>query len=777
MPGAFFLDQVWTCSKNSSKVSYDSDNELMAVQIKTLTGQLKQQNYAAVLETTRSIPERDKNDDLKLIELVARIKADPQSPMIEHYMSESIGWVYQQPEQLLAQRAFIHVLQGEGSDAIRLYQKLNKDEFSAVDYNRLGNAYLINNDFDQALRCYDNAIELEPEEPSHHNNKGGALARLQRFDIALEVYEECLQLEPDHLTAKEAKQKLLIKLNQSEDVLDELKIKLEEEPKSLEKRLAYFNALVQFSQFGEAIKVINTYLTPVKDLRKIPVKADPEEFKPETSQFNLRIALMNLYENRQLWKRALDITNDMLEMHEENPFFLKFNKVEYLSELEKYDEANQVIDELEEKVEDIDRIKIARAGILCDQGKEADALTIYNTISKGSRFHRQILSKKADINLTLGKIKDSHADLLELLDSNIMVAVQLINSKNYKPDDEVIEKLKMIARNPFSNEQQRENICFALAVACDKRKEYQDAAEFLREANALNRRKIKYSPAEFTQKCKRLMRFFTTAEGPERANPVSAELPKPIFIVGMPRSGTTLTETIIGTHSLVSPCGELAGIPKISRFVNQNYPKLKPYPECVDELKPRMLAGMANAYLNSLPEEGEGAQYTADKLPHNFVNVGLIHRIFPDAPIIHVMRDPRDNGLSNFQQNFGAKYGGMGFAFDLEHVASEINNYWRIMKHWRKIGVPMIEFWYEDLVNEQEVVSKALINYCGLKWEDQILEFHKLERRVKTASVGQVRNKMYKSSSQKWRNYEELLQPMINALDSSVVEFYEPEAA
>ena len=358
-----------------------------------------------------------------------------------------------------------------------------------------------------------------------------------------------------------------------------------------------------------------------------------------------------------------------------------------------------------------------------------------------------------------------------------MVAVQLINSKNYKPDDAIIEKLKLIARNPYTPEQQRENLCFALALACDKRKEYVDAADFLREANVLNRKKIKYNPDEFSNRCQRHIRFYTTAQGPHRANPIDSNKPKPIFIVGMPRSGTTLTETIIGTHSLVAPCGELSGIPKISRFINKNYPKLKPYPECIDELGPRMLAGMANSYIDQLPEEGTDAIYTADKLPHNFVNVGLIHRIFPDAPIIHVMRDPRDNGLSNFQQNFGAKYGGMGFAFDLEHLASEINNYWRLMKHWRKIGIPMLEFWYEDLVNEQEVMSKALINYCGLPWEKQVLEFHKLERRVKTASVGQVRNKMYKSSAQKWRNYEELLKPMIDALDTSVVEFYEPDAA
>ena len=749
----------------------------MAVQIQTLTDQLKQQNYAGVLKAVVVIPEAQKIDDIKLVELVARLKADPNSPMIQHYMNESAGWTYEEPDKLLSERAFIHLLQQESSPAIRLYQQLGEDNFTSVDFNRLGNAHLINHDFDQALRCYDKAIELDPDEPSHRNNKGGALARLQRFDLALEVYDECLELDPNHQTAKDAKKRLQIKLNHSEDLLEDLKTKLKDEPDSLEKRLAYFNALVEFTQYGKAIEIINEQLQSIDDLQKIPLKADPDQFKAEQDQLNLRNALMQLFENRQMWGKALGITNQTLKMYEEPPHYLLFNKADYLAELGKYDEATEVIDELEEKVNDEERIKIARAAILCEQGKEAEALEIYKTFSKGSRFYRQILHKKADINLTLGKIQESQEDLLELLDTNIMVAVQLINSKNYKPDDAVIEKLKLIARNPFTPDQQRENISFALALACDKRKEFADAADFLREANALNRKKIKYNPQEFTNRCNRHIRFYTTAQGPERARSLTPEQPHPIFIVGMPRSGTTLTETIIGTHSLVAPCGELSGIPKIARFINQNYPKLKPYPECVDELKPRMLAGMVNSYFKNLPEEGQGARFTADKLPHNFVNVGLIHRIFPDAPIIHVMRDPRDNGLSNFQQNFGAKYGGMGFAFDLEHLANEINNYWRLMKHWRKIGVPMIEFWYEDLVNEQEVISKALINYCGLQWEEQILEFHKLERRVKTASVGQVRNKMYKSSAQKWRNYEELLKPMIDALDTSVVEFYEPEAA
>lgn len=749
----------------------------MAVQIESLTRQLKAQNFAGVLQATLAIPEHQKSDDLKLLELIARIKSDQSSPMVEHYLSESAGWTYQHPEQLISERAFLHLLQKEGAQAIRLYTQLDEKDLNGLDFNRWGNAYLMVSDFDQALRCYDRAIELEPDEPSHRNNKGGALARLQRFDLALEMYDECLSLDPDHATAKDAKQTLLVKLNYSEDILDELKQKLEADPESLEQRLSYFNALVRFTQYNDAIKVIQDKLKPVDDLKKIPLQADPEEYKLEQSQINLRSALLQLFENRQMWMRALATTNQMLKMFEEPPYYLLFNKAEFLAELGQYEESATIIDELEEKKVDPERINLARAGILCEKGKEEEALEIYEGFGKGSRFYNMILHKKADIKLTLGRIEDSHADLLELMDTNIMVAVQLINSKNYKPDDAIMEKLKLIARNPFIPEQQRENLSFALALACDKRKEYEEAAYFLREANALNRKKIKYNPQEFSQRCQRLIRSYQTAQASRRAEPPKTTTTKPIFIVGMPRSGTTLTETIIGTHSLVAPCGELSAIPKISRFINKNFPKLKPYPECIDDLLPGQLSAMGESYLQQLPDEGQGAAYTADKLPHNFVNVGLIHRIFPEAPIIHVMRDPRDNGLSNFQQNFGAKYGGMGFAFDLEHLASEINNYWRLMKHWRKIGVPMIEFWYEDLVNEQEVISKALINYCGLQWEEGILEFHKLKRRVKTASVGQVRNKMYKSSAQKWRNYEELLKPMIDALDMSVVEFYEPDAA
>ena len=138
----------------------------MADQIKTLTDQLKQHNYAGVLQTIVQVPEAQKTDDLKLLELVARLKADPNSPMINHYMNESSGWVYEQPDKLLSERAFIHLLHQESSPAIRLYQQLGEDNFTALDFNRYGNAHLINHDFDQALRCYDKRLNWNPTNPA-----------------------------------------------------------------------------------------------------------------------------------------------------------------------------------------------------------------------------------------------------------------------------------------------------------------------------------------------------------------------------------------------------------------------------------------------------------------------------------------------------------------------------------------------------------------------------------------------------------------------------------
>ena len=140
------------------------------------------------------------------------------------------------------------------------------------------------------------------------------------------------------------------------------------------------------------------------------------------------------------------------------------------------------------------------------------------------------------------------------------------------------------------------------------------------------------------------------------------------------------------------------------------------------------------------------------------------------AKIIHIQRDPRDNAVSNYQQNFKAKNGGMGFAFDLENIAKQINDYDKIMKHWREIGVPMFEMTYEELVADTDGMTRQLLEYIGVEYDENVKNFHKTERAVRTASVSQVRQPIYQTSKQKWKRFKKYLEPLISNLNAEVIE-------
>jgi len=150
-----------------------------------------------------------------------------------------------------------------------------------------------------------------------------------------------------------------------------------------------------------------------------------------------------------------------------------------------------------------------------------------------------------------------------------------------------------------------------------------------------------------------------------------------------------------------------------------------------------------------------------DKMPHNFMHLGLIASIFPNVRIIHANRDPRDTAISCFQQNFAAKHGGMGFSFSLPKIAHQLVDYLKMMEHWRRVlPVPIFESHYEVLVADQEGATRELLNFVGVEWNDKVRDFHKTERAVRTASVTQVRRPIYKTSAQKWRRYEDYLDPL-----------------
>jgi hypothetical protein len=233
----------------------------------------------------------------------------------------------------------------------------------------------------------------------------------------------------------------------------------------------------------------------------------------------------------------------------------------------------------------------------------------------------------------------------------------------------------------------------------------------------------------------------------------------------MPRSGTTLTETIIASHSMVYGAGELPDLMEIASGARGGH--AEGYPLCLEGITQAELAAMGERYAAALQARAPGSPRITDKMPANFNCVGLIHLMLPKAKIIHVMRDPVDTCLSCYTRLFNKS---QHQSYDLVEIGRYYRAYARLMEHWRQVlpAGAFYEIQYEALVAEPETQARALLEYCGLPWEDACLEFHKTARQVRTASVTQVRQPMYKTSVEKWRHFEKHLGPLLEALGDLV---------
>ncbi|HSH13907.1 MAG TPA: sulfotransferase, partial [Desulfurivibrionaceae bacterium] len=241
--------------------------------------------------------------------------------------------------------------------------------------------------------------------------------------------------------------------------------------------------------------------------------------------------------------------------------------------------------------------------------------------------------------------------------------------------------------------------------------------------------------------------------------------PLPIFVLGMPRSGTTLTEQIIASHPLVHGAGELPDLLELA-----NHPRegaVEGYPLSLQGLTRSDLVDLGEKYVRGLQARNPAAQRITDKMPANFNCLGLIHLMLPNAKIIHVRRNPVDTCLSGFTRLFNKS---QHQSYDLAEIGRYYRNYAELMAHWRRVlpAGAFYEIQYEELVADNENQARALLEYCGLEWHEACLESHKTSRNIRTASVTQVRQPIYQSSVERWRKYEKHLGPLLEALGDLV---------
>ena len=289
--------------------------------------------------------------------------------------------------------------------------------------------------------------------------------------------------------------------------------------------------------------------------------------------------------------------------------------------------------------------------------------------------------------------------------------------------------------------------------------DYDRAFEHYRQANELSKRyESTYEPAQLTERVDQIIRSCDAAFLQRFAAQGSgSELP--VFIVGMPRSGTSLTEQILASHPAVVGAGELP-------FWNGAFTAYRKA-EIKGPIDANLIPGMAADYLERLAAECDGGARVVDKMPANFLYAGLLHAAFPRARIIHMQRHPLDTCLSIYFQNFF----NMGpYANDLEDLAHYYGEYLRVMNHWRALlpATALLEIPYEALIEDQEGWSRRMVEFIGLPWDPKCLDFHQTDRVVITASKWQVRQKIHAASAGRWRNYEKYVAPLREALGDAI---------
>jgi tetratricopeptide (TPR) repeat protein len=331
--------------------------------------------------------------------------------------------------------------------------------------------------------------------------------------------------------------------------------------------------------------------------------------------------------------------------------------------------------------------------------------------------------------------------------SSIALARYAGLQKVARADDPLIARLQAAIADPAGSAADRADLGFALGKVLDSCGAWDAAFAAYTAANRDSRRSAAPGTGVYDRRAhERLIDELIATFQPGRpAAPRSAQSTRPLFICGMFRSGSTLAEQILAAHSRVAAGGELPFLPSLVRS------ELAPFPATMAKLSQSRLEELAARYLEMLERLFPSGDRVTDKRPDNFLYIGLIKALFPDARIVHTVRDPLDNCLSIYFLHLDH---GMGYALDLADIAHYYVQYRRLMAHWKQVfGADLFDLDYDALVREPRPALERLTQFCGLEWEEACLSFEQSARAVKTASVWQVREPLYRRSSGRWRNY------------------------
>jgi tetratricopeptide (TPR) repeat protein len=579
-----------------------------------------------------------------------------------------------------------------------------------------------------------------------HFNLGGEYFKLEQYEQAITHYQTCIKLNPNVIDAYIDCAICQRKLKQYE--LAERSLH-----QTLNKDKSNARALQNLGLTYADKEDFNRALNCLEDA----VGLAPNEVEFRMSFANVLTKAGLFEEAEKQWFAACNINPNHSDC------FVGFG--EFLLDLNAFDEAQECF---------VRALNLSPKSlrVLDDMGENyrhmgnlEKSLACYDQSLTLEPGRLKSLSGKANVLLEHGKLAevallaDTMVNRYPYEDAGYIIKAR---SKKSTVGDGIAESLLNFTK--LENKDSQAFIHFMLGKVFDDRNDYSNAFKHYAQGNAMRDSLLDYTQAEDLQRFDNIIEFYNETFF-AKTRDIGCNSDFPVFIVGMPRSSTTLTEQIISSHPNVMAAGEVGFWNKAKDSMSRTLNVTTEYPQCVldmEQVDSIKIASLYEGILKKITGKSTGILHITDKMPHNFLHIGLITTIFPNAKIIHTKRDPIDTCLSIFFQNFSDWH---SYGFNLSNLGFHYRQYERLMAHWHKL-LPgrILDINYEDTTANPELWSRRLIDYVGLEWSDACLAPHKLERSVKTASIWQVRQPIYKSSIERWRNYEEFLGPLIDAL-------------
>ena len=446
-----------------------------------------------------------------------------------------------------------------------------------------------------------------------------------------------------------------------------------------------------------------------------------------------------------------------------------------LIELHRHAEARQHVEELLKQEPDSRALQLLQAASLVGLGEHERAMEIYRSLFAGVPTDADLHLSIAHALKTLGRTPEaiaSYRSAAQLRPDFGDAYWSLANLKTYRYGAQELERMRAALEAPATGEVDRYHLCFALAKALEDEAQYGESWRYYELGNRLKHTEIRYRPA-ITENNTRQQIEVCTAEFFASRQGFGAPDTGPIFIVGLPRSGSTLLEQILASHSQVEGTQELPNVQQLVSVLRgrEREATESRYPRILGQLQAQDFAGLGAKYLRDTRAYRTGKPYFIDKNPNNFRHLGLVHLMLPNARIIDARREPMACCFSNLKQLFA---NGQEFTYGVEEIARYYRTYLELMRHWdRVLPGRILRVYHEDVVGDLEGNVRRMLDFCGLPFEPQCLAFHETQRSVRTASSEQVRQALYREGLEQWKHFEPWLGPLREALGDALTGYRE----